>query len=141
MRIIKFISLVTIYGSSGSAYHHHHHQVFSALPIHVRTDAPTTTTLAHGVRLARLALQRVLLLLVVVVRVLAGALGRVAHVLLHVLEVRVDLVFVHSHQRLHRHGDVRDQRVASGAGKVFADDDCAGAVSRLRIVQRLELIS
>ena len=62
--------------------------------------------LADCVSLAGLALQRVLLLLVVVIDVLSTRFPSVIHVLLNVFKMSVDARLVHGHQRLHCHGNV-----------------------------------
>ena len=70
------------------------------------------------------ALQRMLLLLVVLVPVPAPTGMR--DVVLDVLDVIVDTTLVHLLQRPDHVFEVCDQRVAAASRKVFADDDCAG---------------
>lgn len=81
--------------------------------------------------LASLALQRVLLLLVVAVRVLAGSLSGMGNVLVDMFEVCIDARLVHGQERLDRQADVLHERIAAGARKVFADNDCTAKVSNL----------
>ena len=99
--------------------------------LHICSHLPDKwLALADCVCLPRLALQRVLFLLVVAVCVFARAFSGVT-VLLNMLQVGVDLRLVHGHQRLDRQADVRDERVAAGAREIFADDDCAWDVSQV----------
>lgn len=79
------------------------------------------TQSAHGVRLAVLGLQTVVLLAVVLVDL--GALRSVAHVVLHVLLVLLQEFGVGFFERLHHQREVLDECVATRSAEIFTHDD------------------
>jgi hypothetical protein len=78
-------------------------------------------SLAHRVRLSRLALQAVRLL--AVMRVVMSALARVRSMRVDVLLVLLDALLVHLIEDLHAQLDVAQQLVASRLAEILAHDD------------------